>query len=609
MKIESLRNQIISLISFIVAIILFSTIIISQFTYLSSLKRHTYQTLTSHNEYIQTILKGDRDSLFRTLDTYSSLHSIRITLLERDGRVAYDSDFDAMLLENHLFREEVQTSLQAGTGMSERQSGTQGVLVLYLSQFDPLSIYPIIRTSTPLNQLKEYRARFNKLLYPNILILIIIVSFLTIVSIRKITNPLKNVNRLIQQYAKGNLQAKMSVTGPSELTDLAFTLTNMATQLRGTIDELSASRVMIETMINSVSQGLLLLDDSMIVQIANTPSYTLLPSIGIIEGHPIAQIINSIEVLEIIHECKTTKTPKEIIIDQFSHLYGETARIVGKGNARTIKFAIDPINHESSSMALVITITDMSEIVKLEQMRKDFVANVSHELKTPITAIAGFSQTLLEEETQLSPTQQKFLTIIHRQGQNMLNIVQDLLLLSSLEQDKMNLSRTWVDIDNVIEQSIASCKYRGEEKEITIESIIENKESLPVFIHPILISQAITNLLTNAIAYSPVKSSIRVETTVEEDEVSIKVIDTGYGIPQGEKERIFERFYRVDTARSRSQGGTGLGLSIVKHIAHAHHGKVSVSSVVDKGSTFTLTIDRKGGEFSNFQKSRESIMD
>jgi two-component system phosphate regulon sensor histidine kinase PhoR len=362
-------------------------------------------------------------------------------------------------------------------------------------------------------------------------------------------------------------------------------------------------------MINSVSQGLLLLDTNMIIRIANTPSYELLPSKGTLEGHPISQIINSGKVNETIRHCKESSSHQEITIAQFTHLYGETARIVGKEKTRTLKFAIDPIEDESTSMSLVITITDMTEIVKLEQMRKDFVANVSHELKTPITAISGFSQTLLdEEENQLNETQRRFLSIIHRQGQNMLSIVQDLLLLSSLEQEQTNLVQSWVDIEHVIEQSLISCNYRSQEKDILIENSIDNKRNLPVFIHPVLIGQALTNLLTNAIAYSPNKSVIRVETIVDEQTLTIRVIDSGYGIPLDEQERIFERFYRVDTARSRSQGGTGLGLSIVKHIASAHHGSVTVSSVVDKGSTFTFTIDRKGGEFSQLEKSREKML-
>ena len=610
MRVKSLRNQNIILVIFIVAITLISTIIISQVAFLSSLKTQTYKLLDSHNEYVKFILNQSPIPQFSTLDTYSATHEIRITLLDREGTVVYDSDYDEKNLENHLFREEVQISIKDGIGMSERKSDTQEMLVLYLSRFDQSSIYPIIRTSTPLYQLKSYRALFNELLLGSVLIIILIIFTLTIVSIRKITKPLEEVNKLANQYSKGNLKARMSISGPSEITELAFSLTSMASTLHKTIDELNASQSMIETMINSVAQGLLLLDDNLTIRIANTASYQLLPATNSLEGHAISKIINSNKVLETIRECRENNTHTEIIIEQYSHLYGETAKIVGKEKIRTLRFAVDPINDESTSMALVITITDMSEIVKLEQIRKDFVANVSHELKTPITAIAGFSQTLLDEEGgQLQPIQLKFLSIIHRQGQNMLSIVQDLLLLSSLEQEHTRLTFSWVDIDHVIEQSIVSCKYRAKEKEIEIHSTINNEKDLPVFIHPILIGQALTNLLTNAIVYSPPKSHVNVETDVNESELIIKVIDCGYGIPAEEQERIFERFYRVDAARSRSSGGTGLGLSIVKHIAHVHHGNVTVTSSVNKGSTFTITIDRKGGELNQLEKSRERIME
>ena len=208
MAIRSLRNQSIILVSFIVALTLISTILISQFTYLSSLKKQTYQTLEAHNEYIKTLIENSDKSPFFSLDTYASLQSIRITIIEQDGTVAYDSEYNPKDLENHLYRQEVQTSLKEGLGMSERRSDTQGLLVLYLSQFTPSNPYPIIRTSTPLNQLQSYRTLFNKLLWGNISFLIIIVFTLTIVSIQKITKPLRSVNALAHQYAIGNLQAK-----------------------------------------------------------------------------------------------------------------------------------------------------------------------------------------------------------------------------------------------------------------------------------------------------------------------------------------------------------------------------------------------------------------
>ncbi|MDC7245235.1 MAG: ATP-binding protein [Sphaerochaetaceae bacterium] len=609
MKIRSLRNQSILLILFILVITLLSMVLISQYTYLTSLKQQTYEDLESHNDFVSSLIEQTPGNPFETLDEYSSIHSIRITIIESDGTVAYDSDYDEMNLESHLFREEVQQSLKEGFGMSERRSATQEALVLYFSRYHAEAPYPFVRTSTPLDQLKEYRTLFDRLLWGNVFFLILVVTALTLLSIRKITKPISDLNMLAQMYEQGNLKAKRQIRGPKEITDLSLTMQKMASTLKGKIEELNSSRIMIETMINALSQGLLLLDNNLVIKIANTPSYELLMTKGSLEGRTISQIINSTRVLETIRNCKDEKTHTEITIEQYAHLFGETARIVGREKTRTLRFSVDPIDDESTSMSLVITITDMTELVKLEQMRKDFVANVSHELKTPITAIAGFSQTLLEEdEQQLNETQKRFLSIIHRQGQNMLSIVQDLLLLSSLEQKQSSLVQSWVEIEHVVEQSIGSCEYKSKEKNINIISHIENPENLPVFIHPVLIGQALTNLLSNAIAYSPEGRTVEVNTAVDEQNLEIKVMDKGYGIPESEQERIFERFYRVDTARSRALGGTGLGLSIVKHIAAAHHGTVKVESEPDKGSTFTITVDRKGGQFSQLEKSRKKII-
>ena len=245
----------------------------------------------------------------------------------------------------------------------------------------------------------------------------------------------------------------------------------------------------------------------------------------------------------------------------------------------------------------------MSAFAKLEQIRKDFVANVSHELKTPITAISGFAHTLLEEQEKLGEEQQRYLSIIQRQSDNMLTVIQDLLLLSSLENGKASLTRSWVDIEHVVQQSINSCRYKADTKEIMVDTRIENPDSLSVYIHPMLIQQAITNLLMNAVNYSPEQSQVTVQVSVNEEDIVFRVTDHGVGIALEDQERIFERFYRVDAARSRSQGGTGLGLSIVKHIAQVHDGSVEVTSSLGRGSTFTIRVSRKGKDFSSLSQS------
>lgn len=240
-------------------------------------------------------------------------------------------------------------------------------------------------------------------------------------------------------------------------------------------------------------------------------------------------------------------------------------------------------------MGAVIVLHDITRLHQLEIVRRDFVANVSHELRTPITSIKGFVETLRDGGIHSLEDTEKFLGIIARQTERLNSIIEDLLTLSELEQtERGNIGIEFTQLKNVMHGAIAICEPKASAKDVQIN--LQCDEDLKAKINAPLLEQAVINLIDNAVKYSEAKSSIEISVKAEDTAITISVTDHGCGIEKVHLPRLFERFYRVDRARSRELGGTGLGLSIVRHIILAHGGKVSVESVPGKGSTFSIFL-------------------
>jgi two-component system phosphate regulon sensor histidine kinase PhoR len=239
---------------------------------------------------------------------------------------------------------------------------------------------------------------------------------------------------------------------------------------------------------------------------------------------------------------------------------------------------------------IVLVLHDITELKKLEQVRTDFVANVSHELKTPVTSIKGFTETLLDGAMNTESLREKFLTIISKESERLQSLIQDLLDLSRIEQSYFQLNWQKTNLKLTIEEAIELLKRKAREKQIELEVMVEGDVTFDGDAERI--KQIAINLINNGIMYTPVGGVIRVFLKGEEEKVQLQISDTGVGISEKELPRIFERFYRVDRARSRNSGGTGLGLAIVKHLVEAHHAKIAVESEVGKGTTFTILFKR-----------------
>ena len=597
---KSIRQRLVILTLFVLALALGGSFFIANRAFSNTLRETTYTQLANNATYLKTLLENDTYTIEPDrFDAYARATSLRITIVGKDGWVLYDSDYREADLDNHLYREEVQQALDTGNAVSERRSATQRLPVLYHAiRIDEDPDIAVLRLSTTLSQLTGYQKSHQNLFLGGLGLLVILVTAITAVSIGMITRPLHRIKETAARYANGELDARMHLDGPSEITELATTMQDMATRLRNTIDEVESSRQQVQAILDSMTEGILLVDSSLVIKVANQAAKNLLlqtsDNAQSIEGLRLVQAIRSTEIVGACNNTLLEGKNHEVILAHHGHLFGETALLVGRSKTRILRLFAVPVWTDGQVTGVVLTVNDMTELKRLEQIRKDFVANVSHELKTPITAIAGFSQALMEGAQDNPEDRTHFISIINRQATHMQRIVEDLLLLSSLEQQNTAPTRTWTAVGQIIEETVEACRFRAEQKHSRLEVSLDNPENLEIFANGMLVVQALSNLVVNAITYSGPETTIGIGATIDETDAVFTVSDSGPGIPKDAQQRIFERFYRVDAARSRSQGGTGLGLSIVKHIVGVHGGSVTVDSELGKGSTFTIRMPRGG---------------
>jgi two-component system, OmpR family, phosphate regulon sensor histidine kinase PhoR len=608
MKDQRIRTRLMILTLAVLLLSLMGSMVIANHAFSTTLRENTYTKLANDAAYLVALLGKSQESLpIEDLNDFSLTTAVRITLVDTEGIVLYDSGHDESRMDNHAFRPEIVTAKDFGFGTAERRSATQQAPVLYHAEkIEHGSGIDIVRVSSPLAQIEQYNHTYQVLFSGGLALLLAITIIVTIFSIRKITRPLEEIHAVVQEYAQGNLSARSSVESPQELAELSQTMNTMAHELQSQIATIEDQKQQYSTILNSMTEGILYLDPQLVIVEANHAAMQLLKgsdeSADNLKSVRLVQLTGSTELLSACTKTLMEENPQILEIARYGHLFGETASVIGRRNAKILRIAINPVIIDATVNGLVMTINDVTELKRLEQIRKEFVANVSHELKTPITAIAGFTGTLLESKPDDPETTMRFLHIINRQAILMQRIVEDLLLLSSLEQQNASPVKTWTTAGQIINETLEACNFKAQEKQSTLVVEVDNPEQLEMFVNGMLIVQALSNLVINALTYSDPQSSVLIRIVVTEEQVVFRVKDSGYGIPKDALERIFERFYRVDKARSRHQGGTGLGLSIVKHIVQVHGGIVEVESQDGEGSTFTMVLPRSGGDLSQLAK-------
>ena len=525
---------------------------------------------------------GAVDSLCKTLGRAARA---RITVVLASGRVIGDSDADPRSMPNHGDRSEIARALAGEVGSSVRFSDTEKMKMMYVAV--PLKgdggIIGAIRASVPLSMIDESLRGMYLRMFLGLVVVALVAGMVSYRMTRRISRPLRDLREGVERFEAEGLSYRIPVSRLEEIGGIAALLNEMAERLderiRAEVRQISEQ----EAVFSSMVEGLVVVDPAERLTRINRSAARFLgvaPEAAL--GKSIQEIVRSPYLLEFVAKALSTAEPVEgdVVIrgeqgDRFLQAHGALL-----------------LDDEGKKIGAVVVLNDVTRLQRLEGVRRDFVANVSHELKTPITSIKGFVETLRDGAIHRPADAEKFLEIVAKQADRMNSIIEDLLLLSRVERDareeKVTLEST--PIRGVILEAVQVCEPKAHARDIRIS--VNCPESIVVRINAALLEQAIINLVDNAIKYSEPGCPVSIDAEELSSEVVIRVADKGCGIEAEHLSRIFERFYRVDKARSRKLGGTGLGLSIVKHIVQAHDGTVTVESAPGAGTTFSIHLPK-----------------
>lgn len=528
--------------------------------------------------------RADIDSLQRLSLRAGEHTNTRVTIITPEGTVVGDSHEDPARMENHAMRPEMAAALKGYEGVSQRYSRTLGKNMLYLARAvtnDTGEVIGVVRTAIAMDRIEERIAAMSQRLISGGIAVLLLVALLCLVVSRRITRPIEEIRLEAQRYASGNLQRRVHVKGSSEIRDLGRTLNKMAHQLNERIRTIDKQRSEQDAVLSSMVEGVLAVDvDENILRINPAAAQLFEAEIDAAQGRSVQEVVRRAELLQFIRTALENDTVLEDDIEMFS-----------SGKEMSLQVHGTPLlEQDGSSIGVLIVFNDMTRLRRLERMRQDFVANVSHELKTPITAIKGFIETLLDGALDDRAETERFLHIVERQVERLNVIIEDLMSLSRIEQSE-GQNRFELEVEPlapVVGEVVNSCSMLANQSNIVLKHNCPGEIRAPI--NGPLLEQALSNLVENAIKYSRAGGEVTLTCFSEDDFAVIAVSDTGCGIEEEHLPRLFERFYRVDKARSRKCGGSGLGLAIVKHIVQIHQGHVDVESVPGQGSTFTLRI-------------------
>jgi two-component system phosphate regulon sensor histidine kinase PhoR len=512
------------------------------------------------------------DSLGQTLDC-------RVTLIDRDGRVRGDSDVPRAALaavENHAARPEVRAALAAHVGHAVRRSRTTGVEQVYTAVALPRGgELAVLRLSEPLAPIVDLNATFVRLSLVASVTALLLSLPLVLVLAGGHGRRIAELERVTMRLRAQDGSARAREQPADELGRLGRAINDMAAELRTRLAALARERDERERILAHMSDGVALVDAADRVVHANRSIATILgAAMTPAAGTSFQDFARSPELVDLLRAARAHEQPVELDL----RLWTPEQRRVRVTATRL---------HGSEDGAVILVLHDLTEVELLNQVRQDFVANVSHELKTPLTSVRGYAETLLDGGLADAEHREGFVRIIRDQATRLESLVEDLLSLAELERPDTRLRLESFDLRDSVQRQIAILAGPAERSGLELE--LEPGPSVPIVADRLRIDQVIANLLDNALKYTE-RGGVRIRVGTLDAQVWCEVQDTGSGIPAEDLPRIFERFYRVDKARSREKGGTGLGLAIVKHILTLHGGRITAASVVGEGSSFRFEL-------------------
>ena len=509
----------------------------------------------------------DQASFSNIVDKMKNLN-VRITIINSKGIAQFDSLGNVEKLINYNYKDEVIMAKSKGEGTATRYSDREETNVIYYAVAIEDGI--VVRVSIPVKATHKLNDTYIVWYGSTIIIMIFISLWIANKLSYIIVKPIRDLDVITSMITNGNLSRRIKITTNDELGKLALNFNHMADRLESSLHEVSEKQNRLSAILQSMESGVIAIDNSHNIIMINNYAKKIFNIKEDVVGNPVENICKEVNL-------KFIFSMRDRDIKEF------------KLSAPTIKFlrvrTADIIVHNHQHIGAVAVIQDISDLKKLENMRTEFVANVSHELKTPLTSIRGFAETLKEVDDD--ETKKKFLTIINEEAERLTTLISDILLLSQIEH-KQEFKKEVFNVNKAIEDVFYLMKNTGEQKQVhvsivgdEIPNILGDKDKF---------KQMLINLVDNAIKYSEAFDTVVITKIIYDTYFKVIVEDSGMGIAKEYIPRLFERFYRVDKARSRAKGGTGLGLAIVKHIIIGFNGSIDVESTLGVGTKFIITI-------------------
>ena len=561
------KKLVIYLLSTVIFIFVVVTVLfVSIFNY--EYQQNIKGKLQTNNNMIISLLQSNnlRDQQKFFTENLSS-SELRVTYIDIQGKVIYDSSLNGESMDNHNDRQEIIEARKSGSAFTVRYSkSTENNMMYFATAFGDGFI---IRSSMPLKIVNGLGSKYFKFYIVAIIFSAVLSIWFSLKLSYIIVKPITDLDFITSRISKGEFHRRVKILSDGEIGKLAKNFNEMADKLEFTLNEVTDKQNRLEAILQSMDSGVIAVDRNSKVIMINPYAKKIFGITKDIIGQNLLDNIRDFELEHVFHQSDDDYKEIKIVWPKERELRIKTADIINR----------------SEHIGTVAVVQDITEVKKLEKMRTQFVANVSHELKTPLTSIKGFAETLKYVDD--TDTKEKFLNIINEEAERLTRLITDILTLSQIEQHK-EVKKEKIDVNKIVEDVYNLMKNTADVKGIQLS--IQQQKIKTLIGDADRFKQMLINLVSNAINYSESGASVCIGMESKADRCILWVNDTGVGIAKDQIPRLFERFYRVDKARSRAKGGTGLGLAIVKHIVLNFNGKIYVESELGYGSKFIVEI-------------------
>ena len=577
-----MKSSIFRRIFILYALVLFLTVLFAE-VYITSTVRESYtdnlkQNLSIQINLISKSIPFDKSGLDNVCRQLKKDIGARVTVIAGDGKVIGDSDTDSALMDNHLHRTEIEQALLFDTGMAIRHSDTLKYDLLYVAKkiSRDENTEGFIRLAVPL---KEVDHSINLLRVKIILIVLIVLlttSFVSLWQTEHLRRLLRQITEFSKSLSRGEIDKRLYLKNAGEFNEIAENLTAMSVRLQDMIARNEEERNRLNVILKSIPDALLIIDAKGNIILSSSSAREFFGDVPM-TGMQFIEVVRSNEISDLVDTVRKTLSP------------GMTEFRIEAPGEKYLSVRVSPLFYKENELSgFVAVFHDITQIEKLEQVRKDFIANVSHEIKTPITAIKGFADTLLDGALDDRENAVRFIATIKSNSERINSLVDDLMTISKIELGVIQVEKVMIDIEDVFRNVLELVKDKADAKNLSLTT--SNRPGLrEIKADKNRLMQILTNLVDNAIKFTE-SGGVTFGIDREGGKTFLFIEDTGIGVPPKHLPRLGERFYRVDPARSRKMGGTGLGLAIVKHLVKAHGWKILIESREGKGTRVIITI-------------------